>query len=108
VEVGGRISQTPEPPSQDLPARMLSAPIAYCGNGKNSPEFEPQKIQSGRWFVSVKTGNGPDSHIGDSMQKRKTGLRPKRNIGQASLPPRDLLRDDGNNRSRSVGNYLFT
>jgi hypothetical protein len=32
---------------------------------KPYPEFEPQKIQSGRWFVSVKTGNGPDSHIGD-------------------------------------------
>jgi hypothetical protein len=22
-------------------------------------------IKSGRWFVSVKTGNGPDSHVGD-------------------------------------------
>jgi hypothetical protein len=22
-------------------------------------------IESGRWFVSVTTGNGPDSHIGD-------------------------------------------
>jgi hypothetical protein len=32
---------------------------------KTVPEFKPQKLQSGRWFVSVKTGNGPDSHIGD-------------------------------------------
>jgi hypothetical protein len=32
---------------------------------KTVPEFEPQMIESGRWFVSVKTGNGPDSHIGD-------------------------------------------
>jgi hypothetical protein len=32
---------------------------------KTAPEFEPQSIQSGRWFVSVKTGNGPDSHVGD-------------------------------------------
>jgi hypothetical protein len=29
------------------------------------PEFEPEMTKSGRWFVSVKTGNGPDSHIGD-------------------------------------------
>jgi hypothetical protein len=29
------------------------------------PEFIPEMIKSGRWFVSVKTGNGPDSHIGD-------------------------------------------
>jgi hypothetical protein len=29
------------------------------------PQFEPEMIKSGRWFVSVKTGNGPDSHIGD-------------------------------------------
>jgi hypothetical protein len=25
----------------------------------------PEMIKTGRWFVSVKTGNGPDSHIGD-------------------------------------------
>jgi hypothetical protein len=28
------------------------------------PTFRPQ-LKSGRWFVSVETGNGPDSHIGD-------------------------------------------
>jgi hypothetical protein len=32
---------------------------------KTTPHFEPEMIKSGRWFVSVKTGNGPDSHIGD-------------------------------------------
>jgi hypothetical protein len=32
---------------------------------KPAPHFEPEMIKSGRWFVSVKTGNGPDSHIGD-------------------------------------------
>jgi hypothetical protein len=32
---------------------------------KTLPEFKPQMIKSGRWFVSVTTGNGPDSHIGD-------------------------------------------
>ena len=29
------------------------------------PTFKPEKIKGGRWFVAVKTGNGPDSHIGD-------------------------------------------
>jgi hypothetical protein len=29
------------------------------------PQFEPEMIKSGRWFVCVKTGNGPDSHVGD-------------------------------------------
>jgi hypothetical protein len=32
---------------------------------KTLPKFEPQMIKSGRWFVSVVTGNGPDSHVGD-------------------------------------------
>jgi hypothetical protein len=31
---------------------------------KAFPAFKPQ-LQSGRWFVAVETGNGPDSHIGD-------------------------------------------
>lgn len=30
-----------------------------------TPQFEPQRTKGGRWFVAVKTGNGPDSHIGD-------------------------------------------
>jgi hypothetical protein len=29
------------------------------------PHFEPKMLKSGHWFVSVVTGNGPDSHIGD-------------------------------------------
>ena len=32
---------------------------------KTFPQFEPKMIKSGRWFVSVITGYGPDSHIGD-------------------------------------------
>ena len=32
---------------------------------KTFPHFEPQMIKSGRWFVAVETGVGPDSHIGD-------------------------------------------
>jgi hypothetical protein len=29
------------------------------------PKFRPEMLKSGRWFVSVVTGYGPDSHIGD-------------------------------------------
>ena len=36
-----------------------------AGMNKTFPQFEPQQTRDGRWFVSVKTGNGPDSHIGD-------------------------------------------
>lgn len=32
---------------------------------KSFPRFELQKMGDGRWFVAVKTGVGPDSHIGD-------------------------------------------
>jgi hypothetical protein len=32
---------------------------------KPTPTFRPQTLESGRWFVSVVTGNGPDSHVGD-------------------------------------------
>jgi hypothetical protein len=36
---------------------------------KSPPQFEPEITKSGRWFVAVKTGNGPDSHIGDFETK---------------------------------------
>jgi hypothetical protein len=29
------------------------------------PQFAPEQNSGGRWFVAVKTGKGPDSHIGD-------------------------------------------
>jgi hypothetical protein len=29
------------------------------------PKFRPQMGKSGRWFVAVTTGYGPDSHVGD-------------------------------------------
>lgn len=29
------------------------------------PRFEAKLMTSGRWFVSVTTGYGPDSHVGD-------------------------------------------
>jgi hypothetical protein len=29
------------------------------------PAFRPEITKSGRWFVAVVTGNGPNSHIGD-------------------------------------------
>jgi hypothetical protein len=41
-------------------------PTAHSAEmAKLLPQFEPQMIKGGRWFVSVVTGNGPDSHIGD-------------------------------------------
>jgi hypothetical protein len=36
---------------------------------KPSPYFEPQKMESCRWFVAVKTGVRPNSHIGDFATK---------------------------------------
>jgi hypothetical protein len=39
--------------------------IAYWGMAETVPRFKPKMVKSGRWFVSVVTGNGPDSHIGD-------------------------------------------
>ena len=44
---------------------ILTCYIAYWGMTKPTPQFQPEMIKSGRWFVAVKTGNGPDSHIGD-------------------------------------------
>ncbi|KWV45705.1 hypothetical protein AS156_23385 [Bradyrhizobium macuxiense] len=32
---------------------------------KQFPCFAPEMTKGGRWFVAVKTGKGPDSHIGD-------------------------------------------
>jgi hypothetical protein len=31
----------------------------------DKPSFHPKMNKSGSWFVSVTTGYGPDSHIGD-------------------------------------------
>jgi hypothetical protein len=32
---------------------------------KPIPKLQPEMLKGARWFVAVKTGNGPDSHIGD-------------------------------------------
>ena len=32
---------------------------------KPAPQFRPEMVKGGRWFVAVKTGNGLDSHVGD-------------------------------------------
>jgi hypothetical protein len=29
------------------------------------PKFRAEKNKTGRWFVAITTGNGPDSHVGD-------------------------------------------
>ncbi|MGY4420913.1 hypothetical protein ACVWY2_003362 [Bradyrhizobium sp. JR6.1] len=45
---------------------MLRANIAFSAAWTiKTPHFQPEKTRNGRWFVAVKTGNGPDSHIGD-------------------------------------------
>jgi hypothetical protein len=44
------------------------APLQYCAMPKPLPPlpvFQPQMLKNGRWFVAVKTGHGPDSHVGD-------------------------------------------
>jgi hypothetical protein len=35
------------------------------------PEFRPKMNKSGRWFVAVKTGYGPESHIGDFTTEKE-------------------------------------
>ena len=32
---------------------------------KTLPQFAILTTKSGRWFIAVTTGHGPDSHIGD-------------------------------------------
>jgi hypothetical protein len=46
-------------------AGMLTYALHIRGMTKPVPSFQPEMTKSGRWFVAVKTGNGPDSHIGD-------------------------------------------
>src|ERR1700692_3710589 len=50
---------------QPVGAGMLTFRIAYWGMAETVPRLETQMTKSGRWFVSVVTGNGPNSHIGD-------------------------------------------
>ena len=55
------------------------------------PQFEPQMTKSGRWFVSVKTGNGPDSHIGDfatEAEAKEIGERIRTRVAQVYFAPK--------------------
>jgi FixJ family two-component response regulator len=47
------------------PLNSAAAASHIASMKETFPHFEPQMTKSGRWFVSVKTGNGPDSHVGD-------------------------------------------
>ena len=67
------------------------------------PQFEPAMGTSGRWFVAVQTGKGPNSHIGDfeteleartldcdqseilAQQTGRTNVTPRRRGGAADL-----------------------
>ena len=62
------------------------------------PQFEPTMGTSGRWFVSVQTGKGPNSTSETSKrnQRRNAGFRPKRNTGPANRTrQRDATRRGG-------------
>lgn len=75
VERRGRLAVDLHGFDKTIHLGMLLAPqndLAECRRAglkramaKLYPQFEAQMISSGRWFVCVKTGNGPDSHIGD-------------------------------------------
>ncbi len=39
--------------------------MAHIASMDLFPRFEAKVMTSGRWFVSVITGHGPDSHVGD-------------------------------------------
>jgi hypothetical protein len=36
----------------------------------DKPTFLPKMNKNGSWFVSVTTGHGPDSHIGDFLTEK--------------------------------------
>jgi hypothetical protein len=72
------------------------------------PKFHSRMIKDGRWTVRVKTGYGPDSHIGDfateeeaqrwiDRPNRKTGL-----LSRAKVTPKRPR--DPNERAMSIIN----
>jgi hypothetical protein len=38
---------------------------AHIGSMTEKPKFRAEMNRSGRWFVAITTGYGPDSHVGD-------------------------------------------
>lgn len=52
---------------------------------KSFPSFAPQIAKTGRWFVAVKTGVGPVSHIADFATEADAmnWIRTNRNTGPA-------------------------
>jgi hypothetical protein len=77
---------------------------------KTVPYFEPEMIKSGRWFVAVTTGNGPDSHIGDfeTEAEAKSWILTKSKYWPGKLPKRGQLgastakQDDQPARSEAI------
>ena len=57
-----RVATGQKPDRHPTPLTVTSHITAMT---KMVPHFVPEMIKTGRWYVSVKTGNGPDSHIGD-------------------------------------------
>jgi hypothetical protein len=55
-----------QPACREAEEEMTDPPVEKAAPApKPFPSFQPQMLKSGRWFVAVKTGIGPDSHIGD-------------------------------------------
>jgi hypothetical protein len=49
----------------------LYADVAHICAMTKKPEFRPEMTKSGRWFVAITTGYGPDSHVGDFATKEE-------------------------------------
>ncbi|MCK1428660.1 hypothetical protein [Bradyrhizobium sp. 87] len=76
---------------------------------KSFPSFAPQITKTGRWFVAVKTGVGPVSHIADFAMEadamigilaRRTEKRNPKETSLAERPSRpEAIRGPGGDRA---------
>jgi hypothetical protein len=41
------------------------ADVAHICSMNDKSKFRAEMNKSGRWFVAITTGHGPDSHVGD-------------------------------------------
>jgi hypothetical protein len=75
------------------------------GMNKTIAQFQPQQTKNDRWFVSVKTGNGPDSQLGTSKRqtRREIGFRTNRNTGPANQFNGDGADETSVERARRPG-----
>jgi hypothetical protein len=70
------------------------------------PAFQPRMYRNGRWFVSVVTGCGPDSHVGEFATEREAQswiLTKSKDWGggvRVSPPLTDIAAETSDRRSR--------